>query len=95
MERVLCEHEGVKACAVVGAAPDPEWGEAVIAYVVLRPGCELTEEAAIEWSRERLTGYKKPQRVSFADELPTNATGKVLRPQLREAQWKGHDRRVA
>jgi acyl-CoA synthetase (AMP-forming)/AMP-acid ligase II len=94
VERALCEHPQVDAAAVVGA-PDPEWGEAVVAYVVNVEGAALNSEQVIDWARERLAGYKKPRRVEFVDELPTNSTGKVLKRQLREEQWKGHDRRVA
>jgi acyl-CoA synthetase (AMP-forming)/AMP-acid ligase II len=92
VERVLCEHPEVRAAAVVGA-PDRDWGEAVVAYVVAS-GAQLTSDDVTGWARERLAGYKKPREVVFVDELPMNSTGKVLKRRLRDALWEGHDRRV-
>jgi malonyl-CoA/methylmalonyl-CoA synthetase len=82
IEDVLLGNPDVQECAVVGTA-DPEWGERVTAAVVPRPGAELTVEALRGWAGERLAPYKVPSRVHFVDELPRNALGKVVKPELR------------
>ena len=93
VERVLAEHPLVRQCAVVGA-PDEEWGEAVVAFVVpAQPGA-LTEAEVIAWVRTRLAGYKKPRRVEFVDSLPLGSSLKVLRHELRRGLWQGRERRV-
>jgi acyl-CoA synthetase (AMP-forming)/AMP-acid ligase II len=82
VERVLAEHPGVGEVAVVGI-PHPRWVETPLAVVVRVPGGAVTEDELIEHCRTRLAGYKKPSAVVFADVLPRNATGKVLRRDLR------------
>jgi acyl-CoA synthetase (AMP-forming)/AMP-acid ligase II len=93
VERVISEHSAVRHVAVVGA-PDREWGEAVVAYVVSDPMREVTEKELIAWVRSRLASYKKPQRIVFVPELPVSANGKVLKRQLRDALWQERDRQV-
>jgi acyl-CoA synthetase (AMP-forming)/AMP-acid ligase II len=92
VERVIAEHPGVRSVAVVGA-PDEEWGEAVIAYVVPMNG-SVTGDEIISWTRDRLAGYKKPQRVVFLERLPVGSSNKVLKSELRELLWSGKERRV-
>jgi acyl-CoA synthetase (AMP-forming)/AMP-acid ligase II len=92
VERVIAEHPGVRDVAVVGA-PDEEWGESVVAYVVRVDG-GLTAEAIIEWTRDRLAHYKKPRHVEFLERLPLGTSNKVLKRELREQLWREHDRRV-
>ncbi len=82
IEDVLLANPDVDECAVVGVA-DPEWGERVTAAIVARPGAELTAEALRAWAGERLAPYKVPSRVHFVQELPRNALGKVVKPELR------------
>jgi acyl-CoA synthetase (AMP-forming)/AMP-acid ligase II len=82
VERVLAEHPAVLECAAVGV-PDERWGEAVRAYVALRPGAAATEADIIEFCRERLAHYKCPSSVVFLDALPRNPTGKILKRDLR------------
>ena len=82
VERVLMEHPAVNACAVIGC-PDAEWGEKVIAVVVLSQAGSVTGEELIRFCRERLAPYKSPKSVVFSDDLPRNAMGKVQKAELR------------
>ena len=85
VEAILAQHPDIKDVAVVGC-PDEKWGERVAAAVVLREGATLTGEELIAWSKERLAGYKRPREILFlqADEMPRNATGKILHRVLRD-----------
>ncbi|MFE6520928.1 acyl-CoA synthetase [Streptomyces sp. NPDC057794] len=89
VEDALYTHPAVAEAAVVGL-PDERWIEAVTAIVVPRE--EVTEKELIEHVRERLTPYKAPKRVVFVDELPRNASGKILKRELRDtlATRPGH-----
>jgi fatty-acyl-CoA synthase len=80
VEDVLYAHPAVAEVAVVGT-PDETWGEVVTAVVVAREPVE--PDALIEHCRTRLAGYKRPRRVRFMDALPRNATGKILKRELR------------
>jgi acyl-CoA synthetase (AMP-forming)/AMP-acid ligase II len=93
VEAVLMGHPEILECAVIGV-PDQKWGETVKAVVVRRAGAALTEAALIEWTREKLAGYKRPRSVDFIDTLPRNAAGKLLKRTLREPYWAGFARRV-
>jgi fatty-acyl-CoA synthase len=83
IELVLSEHGSVAEAAVVGI-PDSEWGEAVAAVVVLRPGTSAVEDELQDWVRVRLRSTKTPVVVDFRDELPYSPTGKLLRRVLRD-----------
>ncbi len=83
VERALYECDAVLEAAVV-AMPDPRWGEVPRAFVVLRPGREMTEQALITHCRSRLAGFKTPKQIMFMETLPRNPSGKVLKRQLRE-----------
>jgi fatty-acyl-CoA synthase len=82
VEEALFTHPSVYECAVI-ALPDPKWIEAVTAVVVLRSGAEASEGALIEHARTTLAPFKVPKRVIFADTLPRNTAGKVLKRELR------------
>ena len=84
IENALHAHPAVNQAAVVGA-PHPRWGEAGVAFVVLARGAEVSPDDLRAWCRERLAAYKVPVRVIVVDELPRNATGKVLKGPLRES----------
>ncbi|VEG57005.1 AMP-dependent synthetase and ligase [Mycolicibacterium aurum] len=81
IEDVLVEHPDVRDCAVVGA-DDPQWGQIIVAVVVAHPGADPDVEDLRSHVRSQLRGSRTPDRVVFRDELPTNATGKVLRREL-------------
>ncbi|MGW1797586.1 acyl-CoA synthetase [Streptomyces sp. NPDC001984] len=81
VEDALYTHEGVAEAAVIGL-PDERWIEAVTAVVV--PRGEVTEAELIAHAREKLTPFKAPKRVLFVDELPRNASGKILKRELRD-----------
>ncbi len=93
VEGVLMGHPEILECAVIGV-PDPKWGETVKAVVVRRANATLTEAALIEWTRDKLAGFKRPRSVDFIDTLPRNASGKLLKRTLREPYWQGYARRV-
>ena len=74
--------------------PDERWGEAVKAIVVLRQGKKATAFDIINFTRERIAGFKTPKSVDFTEALPRNASGKILRRNLRDPYWAGKERQV-
>ncbi len=84
VEAVLHTHPAVDEAAVFGI-PDEEWGERVAAAVVLKPGMQATEAELIEYCRQRLASFKKPEFIFFVESLPRNPMGKVLKKELRQA----------
>lgn len=94
VEEVLLEYPRVSQVAVVGA-PHKEWGETVVAVVVVEEPSDGTLERALDaWCRERLAGYKLPRRYDFVDELPVSSYGKILKREIRAKYWSGHDRQI-
>jgi fatty-acyl-CoA synthase len=85
VEGVLLRHTAVLEAAVVGL-PHEKWGEAPHAFVVLRAGAAATEAELIRFIREHLAGFKAPKGVTFVDELPKTATGKVQKYVLRKGR---------
>ena len=84
VEQVLHRHPGVGDVAVVGVG-DPHWGESVVAVVVpVDPSAPPAAEEVIAFARERIAHFKAPRRIEFVEELPRNATGKLLKRVLRE-----------
>jgi long-chain acyl-CoA synthetase len=84
VEDVLYGHEAVREAAVVGV-PDEYRGETVKAFVSLKPGQSVDEQALISFCKERLAAYKYPRQIEFVEELPKTASGKILRRELRDA----------
>jgi long-chain acyl-CoA synthetase len=95
VEAVLYSHPSIKEAAVI-PVPDPDWGEAVHACIVLRDGRRLSQQELVEFCRERLANYKAPRSVEFIEgELPKGGTGKILKKRLRERHWQGLPRRIS
>jgi acyl-CoA synthetase (AMP-forming)/AMP-acid ligase II len=88
VEEILYKHPKVLEAAVIGV-PDPDWGESVMAIIVLKPGEKMAREEVIEYSRQNLASYKKPRQVEFVNELPKSSTNKVLKYVLRERYAQG------
>jgi acyl-CoA synthetase (AMP-forming)/AMP-acid ligase II len=88
VENAIFGHPDVAEVAVIGV-PDPKWGEAVKAVVVPKPGAPEDAASIIAWARERIAAYKAPKSVDFVAALPRNATGKVLRRELRARHRQG------
>ncbi|MFB6191840.1 MAG: class I adenylate-forming enzyme family protein [Haloarculaceae archaeon] len=97
VEDALYEHPAVSAAAVI-PAPSERYGETVKAFVVPASGDpetpSVTPEELTEFTRERLAAFKRVRRVEFVGELPTTATGKVQKYELREREWADEDRMV-
>ena len=93
VENVLIAHDGIADVAVIGV-PHEKWGETAKAIVVKAPGQDPSPEEIIAYSREHLARFKCPTSVDFAEALPRNPSGKVLKKDLRAPFWAGRDRNV-
>ena len=84
VEKLLRSHDSVQDCALIGV-PDPEWGESVLAVIVVNPGTTITVSEVRHFVRTQMAGYKTPKFVEFVDALPaTTSTGKIQKALLRE-----------
>jgi acyl-CoA synthetase (AMP-forming)/AMP-acid ligase II len=83
LENALAAHPAVMEAAIVGA-PDEKWGEVTRAFIVRRPGKDLSAEEVIEFLRPRIASFKLPRRIDFIDALPRNPSGKILKTALRK-----------
>ena len=93
VEEAIYAHPAVFEVAVVGV-PDERWGEAVKAFVALKPDGEANEAEIIDHCRAHIASYKKPKSVEFIDALPRLANKKIDKKQLRAAFWQGKTRNV-
>jgi long-chain acyl-CoA synthetase len=94
VENAVAQHPAVAQCAVIGI-PSAEWGEAVHAVVVRKPGADASAAEIIAFCKERIAGYKCPRSVDIRDEgLPMSGAGKILKRDLRQPFWEGKERRV-
>jgi long-chain acyl-CoA synthetase len=84
VEEILLQHADILQVAVIGV-PDSAQGEEVKAFVVLKEGSTVSERDVIKWARENMATYKAPRDVEFRKELPMNATGKILKTELRKS----------
>jgi fatty-acyl-CoA synthase len=83
VEDLLARHDDVLEAAALGV-PDDEFGQRLLAFVVLKPGSEVNEAVLKAYVKENLARYKVPREIRFLDELPRNATGKVLKRELKQ-----------
>ena len=93
VESAIFGHPAVQEVAVIGI-PDQKWGETVKAVVVAKPGMRIEEADIIAWARDRIAAFKAPRSVDVIEALPRNASGKILRKDLRAPYWEGYERMV-
>ncbi|MCC4594207.1 long-chain fatty acid--CoA ligase [Xanthomonas campestris pv. phormiicola] len=93
VENAIASHPAVSGCAVIGI-PSEEWGEAVHAFVVVKPGCSITLQELAAHCRTRVAGYKCPRSVEVVASLPVSGAGKLLKNELRRPFWEGRTRNI-
>lgn len=93
VENTIYTHPAILEAAVIGV-PSEKWGEAVKAVVALKPGMTATPEEIMDYCASRMAGFKKPKSVEIWPELPKNPVGKILKREIREKYWAGHERKV-
>lgn len=93
VENALFSHEAIADVAVIGV-PNKKWGESVKAIVVLKPGITSSEEDIITYAKSKIASYKVPKSIDFAEVLPRNPSGKLLKRELRAPYWKDQERQV-
>lgn len=94
VESAIYGHPAIAEVAVIGV-PSAKWGEEVKACVVAKPGMEIDEADVIAWARERIAAFKAPKSVDVIPLMPRNASGKILRRELRAPYWEGQERQVS
>jgi fatty-acyl-CoA synthase len=94
VESAIYGHPAIAEVAVIGV-PSAKWGEEVKACVVAKPGHTVDEADVIAWARERIAAFKAPKSVDIIPLMPRNASGKILRRELRAPYWEGQERQVS
>ena len=93
VENALMKHPAVQDVAVIGI-PDDRWGEVPLAIVVRKANVTVSEDDIVAFGRTQLAGFKTPKKVVWADALPRNPSGKILKKDLRAPYWEGRTRQV-
>jgi len=93
IEEILYRHPAVEMAAVVGA-PDPKWGEIVVAAVKLKPGSSVDQAELIAHCKKYLSSFKVPKRIDFRDQMPMSSFGKILRRDVRKFYWEHQEVKV-
>ncbi|MEM1113097.1 MAG: long-chain-fatty-acid--CoA ligase [Pseudomonadota bacterium] len=94
VENAIAHHDAVADVAVIGV-PDEKFGEALLAFVVLKPGASLALDEMIGFCRDRIAGYKIPRQLEIIDAMPRNPSGKLLKKELRKPYWESSDRAIS
>jgi acyl-CoA synthetase (AMP-forming)/AMP-acid ligase II len=89
IERIIAEHPGVAQVAVIGV-PDERLGEVGCACIVPRPGISVVSDELLAWCRTCMANYKVPREIVICANLPTNASGKILKGELRQTHGARH-----
>ena len=93
IENALSRHPAVAEAAVIGI-PDDRFGEAVCAFVALRPDGQAGPRELLLFLKDSVAAFKIPSRFEFVEAVPRNPSGKILRRELREKFWRGRNRQV-
>ena len=93
IENVLCKCPGVAEAAVIGI-PDERWGEAILACLVFEPNSDISYRNVVEFLEGKIADFKIPTRFEQKEQIPRNASGKILRRVLRKEYWSDRDRMV-
>lgn len=83
IEKIMAGMDGIAMCSVIGV-PDDRMGEVAMAFVVPTSNATLTESSVISWCREQMANFKVPRHIRFVTALPLNASGKVLKTELKK-----------
>ena len=93
IEEVLYRHPAIEMAAVVGA-PDPKWGEIVVAAIKLKPGSSVDQAELIAHCKTFLSSFKVPKKIDFRDQMPMSSFGKILRRDVRKSYWEHQEVKV-
>jgi acyl-CoA synthetase (AMP-forming)/AMP-acid ligase II len=93
VENALASHPAIADVAVIGV-PNEKFGEALLAFVVLKPEGSLTADEMIDFCRDKIAGYKIPRQLEIIQEMPRNPSGKILKKELRKPYWEGVKRNI-